>query len=310
MTTPDFADDIPLDLARRAHAGTSFVPEDRAAHVRAEYARTLQHDWAALDALATTDEKRAILTEAFARYRAGYQRHYTAYLSAQSRCMSTMIAGPANFPARRQAKRSATADKRRTELLAYRAAAVAAIRKALTPELAPVMAGDGDALERLQAKYAEATRKQAAMTDANAAIRANAKRGADAQTAALRELGLSPALAAEMLRPDDFGRIGYADYQIRNNGAEVRRLAARIETISAAQAKPALEIEGANARIEDSPAENRVRVFFPGKPDSTIRTRLKAAGFRWAPSIGAWQAYPNERSRAVARDVAGVQGEG
>ena len=38
-------------------------------------------------------------------------------------------------------------------------------------------------------------------------------------------------------------------------------------------------------------AENRVRIFFDNKPPVEMRTALKGAGFRWAPSVGAWQRH-------------------
>lgn len=47
-------------------------------------------------------------------------------------------------------------------------------------------------------------------------------------------------------------------------------------------------------------------VFFPTKPDEAVRGRLKSHGFRWAPSIGAWQAYRNVRALAFAKEAAGV----
>ena len=42
-------------------------------------------------------------------------------------------------------------------------------------------------------------------------------------------------------------------------------------------------------RIEE--AENRVRIIFDAKPPVEMRTALKGAGFRWAPSVGAWQRH-------------------
>ncbi len=45
--------------------------------------------------------------------------------------------------------------------------------------------------------------------------------------------------------------------------------------------------------------------YFTGKPDAAIRTELKSNGFRWAPSIGAWQAYRNRHTLTTAKRMAG-----
>ena len=39
--------------------------------------------------------------------------------------------------------------------------------------------------------------------------------------------------------------------------------------------------------------ENRVQILFDGKPDADIRSELKHAGFRWAPSQGIISGYGN-----------------
>lgn len=189
----DYANDIPVALARAAHAGTSMVPEERAEQERAGYAATLTADFEALARIAGDDAaKRAILASEFARYRTGYRARSVARLSALSRCMSTMVTGPSNFPTRRNAKRNDSADKRTTELVEYRERALTAIRRELQPELRPIMAGDTDALERLRAELALLERLQTRMATANKVIRSNARRGAEAQIAALLELGIGP----------------------------------------------------------------------------------------------------------------------
>jgi hypothetical protein len=302
----DLANDIPQDLARAAHEGTSFVPEHRAQQEQAEYAATLRADYEELAKLADTPEKQAQLAEEFDRYRAGYRRRALTLLRSRSRCLSPMITGPARFPVERNRKRCDIAHKRLTELLDFRTRALAAIRKALQPELRPIMSGDADAADRLREKISEAEELQARMKASNAAIRQHGKAGPDAQVAALVALGHPEARARELLRPDFCGRIGFPAYALQNNNANIRRMKERLATVEKAQATPETVQEGAAARLEDCPAENRVRLFFPAKPAQAVRGRLSASGFRWTPSLGCWQAYRNPRSLQIAAEVAGI----
>lgn len=124
--------------------------------------------------------------------------------------------------------------------------------------------------------------------------------------AALAALGLPERVARDLLAPDFAGRIGFADFELKNNGANIRRIRARIEAVGAAKAAPDETIQGERAWLEVSQADNRVRLFFPGKPDAETCERLKGCGFRWAPSIGCWQAYVNRRSIEAGRREAGA----
>jgi hypothetical protein len=199
----------------------------------------------------------------------------------------------------------AVADKRAEELVDFRKRALDAIRKALRPEDRPIMAGDSDATARLRVKLAEAETLQARMKAANVAIRKNARAGVAVQVAALVALGISEGAAGRLLEPDFCGRIGFADFELTNNGANIRRMQQRLAQLEVAKATPTTELEGARARLEDAPADNRVRLFFPDKPAVDVRDRLKHSGFRWAPSLGCWQAYRNASTLATAHAVAG-----
>jgi len=306
MTIPNFENDIPESLARAAHAGTSFVPERRGEQERKSYAQTLQQDYESFKEHATQGGTLHLLDEEFARYREGLAQRTIAYLHSRSRCLSTMITGSSGFPVDRNRKRNAAADRKLEELVDYRKRACAAILRTLRPDLQPIRASDSDATARLRTHLAELEARQAQMKAANAAIRSHRKHGLPAQLAALIALGFSNSDAQGLLTSTFTGEVGFAGCSLQNNNANIRRVQARIAAVTASQAAPIHEEQGSAARYEDNPPANRVRLFFPGKPSSDVIATLKSCGFRWTPSLSAWQAFRNASSIARAKEIAGI----
>lgn len=296
--------DIPETLAASAFQGVSFDPEGRGRRSVADYANTLVGIRQQLETNATKGGTLANVPEQFERLREGARRRFIAYLSSSSRCISSFIAGPSNFPVRRAEKRSDVAHARLGEYLSFLRRAQEAANRNLRPDLRPIMSGDVDAVDRLKEEIARAEEVQARMKAANVAIRKHRSAGAEHQIAALMEMGFSESRAAELLKPDCLRRVGFPDYALTNNSASIRRLKARLAHLEVAKASPVATVEGSSAKLEDDPPANRVRLIFPGKPDVSVRDRLKRGGFRWAPSTGAWQAYRNDRSLALAREIA------
>jgi len=55
-------------------------------------------------------------------------------------------------------------------------------------------------------------------------------------------------------------------------------------------------------RAEADKADNRLRLYFDEKPSEEQRSKLKCNGFKWAPSVGAWQRQLNDNAiHAAAR---------
>ena len=170
--TPDFSADIPLELAIRAHSGTSHSPERRGESEVSGYAQTLSADFAEFTAHAEKHGNADQLAELFPNYRDAYKRCTLAHLSAKSRCISTMIAGGSNFPVRRAENANATEHRRLEDVLTCRKLWRKRILKAIVPNTdGPIMSGDADAVERLKAEIQDLEAKQARMKGTNAAIR-------------------------------------------------------------------------------------------------------------------------------------------
>jgi len=289
--------DIPETLALSAFQGVSFDPEGRGRRTVEAYVAALLEIREQLQAAGVKGGTLEKVEEEFERVREGAQRRLSAYLSSSSRCISSFIAGPSNFPVARANKRSDVAHARLGEYLSFLRRAREAANRNLRPDLRPIMSGDADAVERLAEEIDAAERMQERMRQANAQIRKH-------QVAALMELGFSETQSGELLKPDCLRRVGFPDYALSNNSANIRRMKSRLAHLQVAKATPVATVEGSAARIEDDAPANRVRLFFPGKPEVDVRTRLKRGGFRWAPTVGAWQAYRNERSLTLAKEIA------
>lgn len=188
-------------------------------------------------------------------------------------------------------------------------------RASAAAENTAISSDDPEALDRLRAKLANLEAKRASYRDINAAIRkaqrAAAKAGAawePVAAAALVALGLPPAAAEELCKPDFAGRIGVAPYQLTNLGANIRTVQGRIVALERQAAEPEREpIDVGAVRIEEG--DNRVKIYFPGKPPEAIRADLKRCGFRWAPSEGAWMRTPSYHARLDAQRIAAASQE-
>lgn len=297
--------DINWKLAEQAHYGTSFSPEKRADSVVKSY----------MDEMAglieefsryTTPDNEAEIKEALENYRKGYIFRLNSYLSAHTRVMSTMITGPANFPTARNEKRWRTTDKRREEWLSWCSKEQEKMRRRFNPVIlanAPISADDSEAVTKLQAKIEAAEKLQETMKAANAIIRKKNLSQTE-KIAELVNLGMDQVEAAQLFVPNYMGGIGFEHFQLSNNNANIRRMKERVEQLEKERSKaPAGDKVINGVTISENTELNRIQLFFPGKPPVEVREKLKANGFKWAPSQGAWQRQLNDGARRVAAKI-------
>lgn len=159
-----------------------------------------------------------------------------------------------------------------------------------------IYAEDDDAVENLTARVAALESLQERMKAANRIIK-NLKQTQEEKIEALCRLGFERRNAEELFVPNCFGQIGFADFTIRNNGANIRRLKKRLESVSRLKSTPTKEYTIGEVRIVENTEANRLQVFFPEKPSEEVRKELKSNGFRWASIAACWQSYLNERQK-------------
>ncbi len=156
-----------------------------------------------------------------------------------------------------------------------------------------VSSDDPEAVQKLRAELAPLMKTQSAMKAANVVIKKLGKTPVALLTA-LKALGFSDKSAASLLEKDSMGRGGFAPYQLTNNGANIRRIEGRIKELLAKESAPARAtitgvFNGLTFSLEENRDLNRVQIRYSGKPADDIRAKLKSAGFKWAPTEGAWQ---------------------
>lgn len=156
---------------------------------------------------------------------------------------------------------------------------------------AGISSDDPDALPKLRERLAELEAEQGRDKGINRAVRKKDKAAGDAD---LQAMGFTEAQIAEIRTPDVMGAIGVPGYRLSNRNGNMRRLRLRIKQLEAREGdetRTTVDLDG--VRVVDNVEENRVQVIFPGKPSAEVRSKLKAMGFRWAPSAGAWQRHRN-----------------
>lgn len=169
-------------------------------------------------------------------------------------------------------------------------------RAAAAADNRAIFSDDPAAVEKLEDKLTRLEKRQEIMKAANKLIKKNDRAG-------LIELGFTEKRIEQLFTPDWCGRIGFADYEITNNGANIRRIRERIKVIQAHAADENTESTINDVRIVDNADENRVQIFFPGKPAENIRTALKSYGFHWSPTIGCWQRQRSPQALYLAQKV-------
>jgi hypothetical protein len=152
-----------------------------------------------------------------------------------------------------------------------------------------VSSDDPDAVAKLREKLVDAEALHARTLEANAKLRAGAS-NEEVETFLRWPAG----------RIAIWQSLGHKTIPTTGSSADIRRIKTRIAELEARAVRPAEQF--GDVRVVEE--ENRVRIFFTAKPDDAKRAELKAKGFRWSPTAGAWQRHASETAWYYARKLA------
>lgn len=158
-----------------------------------------------------------------------------------------------------------------------------------------ISSDDPDAIRKINARIKELEELQEFMKIVNKLLKKNDFDG-------LKNIGLTDKQIYE-LRTPKFGESGYPSYRLQNNSANIRRLKKRLEELEQRKNDITKKLIFGDIEIIDSVEDNRVQIYFPDKPPSTVRNNLKENGFRWSPTNGCWQRMRSDYAIEVAKNI-------
>lgn len=278
------------ELAYRAPQGISHDPERFGEHLLYSLESELQNFLGKLP------------EEVHAQYESAYIEKYSEWLRAMSRCMSSMITGPAKFPVKRMERMNNYEHSARQRLDEW---ASKVIKRCNTKH----RLRGWDEVERLQHKVDTLTELQERMKSINKVAR-DKKLTEDEKIDGMVALGLTENNAKELLHPQySFMGIGFATYQLSNNLAKIKDAQARLDRLTAMLGNEDSEEEHSWGKLAWVYSEERVRFLFDEKPDRETISMLKSESFKWSPSNSAWQRQITPAcKRAVARIIEHLKG--
>lgn len=265
----------------------------------AEYRSVVDKAYSLADKVA---EKKPEEAERAYRLAERYAKKMADYFNRESSigmmCPSVMISGAGNFPVKKKEKQVAAWDRNHqfyTEVQGI----LGKIENILYGREI-IKSDDERAIEKLEEKLQDMRELQEQMKAANRALRL---KDTEASNDALREMGYSEEDIKKLREPDLCGRIGYPDYALQNNNANIHRVEGRIKDLRAVKEKGSSEQEYRTFKVVENTEAMRYQIIFDGKPEPEVRDLLKGHGFKWAPSQGAWQRQITANGRYALKEV-------
>lgn len=205
-----------------------------------------------------------------------------------ARVPSILIAGGGNFPVRKKEKQDRADETNRKEWREIQGL----LDKIRSTGLGGISADDPEAVSKLEAKLEKLQRFQETMKAVNAYYKKNKTLdgcpGLSAEEIATLKAKMARNWRAEP-RP-------YESYDLTNNNAAIRQVKSRIEELKKQAETVYIGWDFEGGFVDVDRAANRLQVFFDDKPEREVCAAMRHAGFRWAPSVGAWQRQLNSNA--------------
>lgn len=254
------------DLCYRANSYTSFSPEKRAEYLVKEYSEMLTKDLEELG-------------ENCGNYKEKFIAKFTDWMHAKSRCISTMITGPANFPVRRAQKANDSERNKCDAFYHWREKYFTAVNRVPTPSpevdlINATLKVSKMKLQQIELKQINAAVRKSKLTDINEILTHLEPQDFDPNfLGCLKEYRGKWKIPAYILTN--------LNARIKSHETKTIVMENRICTKNNWQD---IIFWGGRVTIEN----DRVCIFHDEKPPKDIILEIKQNGFRWSPNWVCW----------------------
>lgn len=265
-----------------------------------------------------TDEQKEYAKQRQDEYTKLVEEYYNDQISRRADNVSWAVAGPANFNHRGFEKKDRAmrnkADEYEEKLSKFEEntkkklasmtpddAQVAYWRQGKWKHGETIEAGDPLAEKKLQAKLDYLNEYQTNMKSANAYYKKN---GTMEGFSGFSE-ATNKQIDAALKSGNSWQKKPFESYSLTNNNAQIKATQQRLKDIESQKTRVAGgggSSSFTGGKLVRNTENNRLQLLFDEKPSDEMRAKLKANGFKWAPSQGAWQRQLTENAeRAVER---------
>ena len=290
---------IDEELCRRAHEQNHMLSDYKMGSTTASYRAAVDQfaakcEEAKRDCLPGREDKLNALADRYAKRLAKY---YNDMAANDARHVAWFVSGRSKYNMHAHDKWS-----RRNEALLQEWQEIQEMENAIHSQAGNsgiIRAGEPNAEERLQAKLDQLCAEQEAMKAVNAWYRKHKTLDGCPELTPKEADAIKTSWASGWYvgKP-------YPPYALQNNNANIKRTRERLESLRKVKEKGSAKATiMPGVKCVENTGAMRIQLFFESKPSTETRTLLKGKGFRWAPSVGAWQRQLTDNGRRAAKEV-------
>lgn len=280
------AEDFDYETIRRSYCGTSFMPEKRAQDEIAMCVEWFNARVQKFEQLCTNNEQRTYLAEQLTKFKVRFLEFRRRLTAARSNCISTMIAGPSNFPVRRAEKANKAELRCMNECEAWANKAIAAIQKGIFARKTAV---------QIEQESMDAVKDMIMRSYLDTPFGRQNCYGR-LQTWAKHNAPEMIQNALDFLKKWQSEHLDGKGFTQRHKVWSLTGMMPQEPQESTSEIHDGIEIMR-NVELD------RVQIFFPGKPDSDTITTLKRHSWKWSPKNGAWQRKNTTNAYISAKEI-------